>query len=291
MGGKSSYVRMAALLAIMTQVGCFVPASACTLCPFDAVHARLGAADDLGRGLSTFMVELAETSAILERATPRSLVVLDELGRGTSTHDGTAIAYATLQHIVQATRCSTLFVTHYPLIGGLRSEFPAAVGNYFMDFLSRDDREAGPAAPSVSPATATVGTPPSEDTQEDGTPEITFLYKMTRGVATRSHGLNVARLAQLPNSVLTLASRKAAEIEVEMRGFAPSDSGGGGKQVGAASAAGGELAGGVAEAELRDLAAALVAPEQSTKALQLLHKLHLSEPAQRLEGAESLPVG
>lgn len=283
MGGKSSYVRMAALLAIMTQVGCFVPASACTLCPFDAVHARLGAADDLGRGLSTFMVELAETSAILERATPRSLVVLDELGRGTSTHDGTAIAYATLQHIVHATRCVTLFVTHYPLIGGLRSEYPAAVGNYFMDFLSRDDPPSAPMALSAAPA-AVTGTAGGDDA-EQAAPEITFLYKMTRGVATRSHGLNVARLALLPSSVLALASRKAAEIEVEMRGFTPSGAGRSGRQVAATGGAPtDDAAGGAAdgsggdglEMNIRGLGAALGAPDQSTTALELLQQLQRS---------------
>lgn len=281
MGGKSSYVRMAALLAIMTQVGCFVPASSCTLSPFDAVHARLGAADDLGRGLSTFMVELAETSAILERATPRSLVVLDELGRGTSTHDGTAIAYATLQHIVQATWCVTLFVTHYPLIGGLRSEFPTAVGNYFMDFLSREDSRPQPTA--TAPPMVADGDGAADGAVgavEDAAPEITFLYKMTRGVATRSHGLNVARLAQLPNTVLALASRKAAEIEVEMRGFLPSDTGDGKKPAAARGASPGKAGTDEDEAdcdaELRGLAAALRAPEQSSQALQRLEQLQLT---------------
>lgn len=286
MGGKSSYVRMTALLAIMTQIGCFVPASACTLCPFDAIHARLGAADDLGRGLSTFMVELAETSAILERATPRSLVVLDELGRGTSTHDGTAIAYATLQHIVHATRCVTLFVTHYPLIGGLRNEYPTAVGNYFMDFLSRDDPPSASRPPATAPS-AVIGADGGDDADQ-ASPEITFLYKMTRGVATRSHGLNVARLASLPSAVLALASRKAAEIEVEMRGFTPGSPGRCGRQAVAAGgaptdgAAGGTAdggGGGDVSAELRGLATALVAPDQSPKALELLQQLQLSPPA------------
>lgn len=286
MGGKSSYVRMAALLAIMTQVGCFVPASTCTICPFDAVHARLGAADDLGRGLSTFMVELAETSAILERATPRSLVVLDELGRGTSTHDGTAIAYATLQHIVHATRCVTLFVTHYPLIGGLRNEYPTAVGNYFMDFLSRDDPQSARVT-LAAPSAAVAGTTDGGDA-EPAAPEITFLYKMTRGVATRSHGLNVARLALLPNSVLALASHKAAEIEVEMRGFTPGGAGHSGRDAAAAGDAPTDGAvgdapvgagGGSLEADLCGFAAALVAPDQSTKAVELLQQLQLSSSA------------
>ncbi|GAB0492293.1 hypothetical protein MMPV_003555 [Pyropia vietnamensis] len=286
MGGKSSYVRMTALLAIMTQVGCFVPASACTLCPFDAVHARLGAADDLGRGLSTFMVELAETSAILERATPRSLVVLDELGRGTSTHDGTAIAYATLQHIVHATRCVTLFVTHYPLIGGLRHEYPTAVGNYFMDFLSRDDPPCASMTPAAAPSAA-IGAHGGDDAGQ-ASPEITFLYKMTRGVATRSHGLNVARLASLPGTVLALASRKAAEIEVEMRGVTPGSPGRSNLPVAAAGgtpthgALGGTTdsdGGDDVSAEVRGLAAALVGPDQSPRALELLQQLQLSSPA------------
>ncbi|OAA33965.1 DNA mismatch repair protein MutS, C-terminal domain protein [Beauveria brongniartii RCEF 3172] len=111
MGGKSSFVRALALLVLLAQVGSFVPADALEMTLCDAVHTRAGARDNLFASESTFMVEVSETARILRAATPRSLVILDELGRGTSTHDGAAIAHAVLHHVVTETRCLTLFIT------------------------------------------------------------------------------------------------------------------------------------------------------------------------------------
>eukprot|EP00188_Purpureofilum_apyrenoidigerum_P005410 Plantae.Rhodophyta-Purpureofilum_apyrenoidigerum.ctg7008.p1 GENE.Plantae.Rhodophyta-Purpureofilum_apyrenoidigerum.ctg7008~~Plantae.Rhodophyta-Purpureofilum_apyrenoidigerum.ctg7008.p1 ORF type:complete len:973 (+),score=165.88 Plantae.Rhodophyta-Purpureofilum_apyrenoidigerum.ctg7008:103-2919(+) len=194
MGGKSTFVRTCALLAIMAQVGCFVPATKLTLAPFDNFFARLGASDCISKGLSTFMVELSETSAILKGASRRSFVAIDELGRGTSTHDGTAIAHATLEYLVEDINCTTVFITHYPMICKLRERFSPTIGVFYMNYLETAEANKAQAEQST---TAT----------------ITFLYRVTRGVAEKSYGLNVARMAQLPKSVLTGAAEQARRLE------------------------------------------------------------------------------
>lgn len=199
-GGKSSYTRMTALLVILSQVGSFVPAKQMKLSPFDCIYARMGSKDSLAKGLSSLMVELSETSRILANVGPRALVVLDELGRGTSTHDGTAIAYATLSHLVRETRCVTLCITHFPLLAGLQKEYPSDVGTHYMDYI--EER----AAPSAS----------DEEDPSTSTPKITFLYKLTRGIADSSYGLNVARLAGIPASVISMASGRACKFKHEL---------------------------------------------------------------------------
>ncbi|KAI8616884.1 muts domain V-domain-containing protein [Chytriomyces sp. MP71] len=186
MGGKSSYIRQVALIAIMGQIGSYVPAEYARLGIFDAVFTRMGAYDDITRGHSTFMKELTETSEILARASQRSLCILDELGRGTSTHDGTAIAYATLRYLVERVRCATLFVTHYPSLGAT-----AVIGGVrcaHMGFLAEEEVKG------VAPV-------------------VTFLYKLTEGLANRSYGLNVARLAGLPASILDCALAQSRRLE------------------------------------------------------------------------------
>uniref|UniRef100_A0A8C1X8Q2 DNA mismatch repair protein MSH3 n=1 Tax=Cyprinus carpio TaxID=7962 RepID=A0A8C1X8Q2_CYPCA len=135
MGGKSSYIRQVALVTIMAQLGSFVPAREASVGIVDGIYVRMGASDNISRGRSTFMEELVEASDILDRATSRSLVILDELGRGTSTHDGIAIAYATLESFIRDVRCMTLFVTHYPPLCELEHLYPQLVGNYHMAFL------------------------------------------------------------------------------------------------------------------------------------------------------------
>ncbi|KAF1803060.1 muts domain V-domain-containing protein [Mucor lusitanicus] len=135
MGGKSSYIRQIALISIMGQIGSYVPAKSATLSILDAVYTRMGASDNMMRGESTFMVELHETSDIIKYATSKSLVILDELGRGTSTHDGQAIAYAVLKHFVQQIKSITLFVTHYPSLGKLVKTFPSEVRNCHMSYI------------------------------------------------------------------------------------------------------------------------------------------------------------
>lgn len=190
MGGKSSYVRQNALIAIMAQIGSFVPAESAELGLLDAVFTRMGAFDNLLAGESTFMVELSETSDILKAATPRSLVILDELGRGTSTQDGVAIAYAVLEHMVRTVRSMTLFVTHYPILGAVADQWHGEVGCVHMKFEKEDD---------------------------GGEENITFLYQVENGLAYRSYGLNVARLAGLPESTIKLAGVKSRELEDKMR--------------------------------------------------------------------------
>ncbi|KAF9886057.1 Mismatch repair protein msh3 [Aspergillus nanangensis] len=191
MGGKSSYVRQIALIAIMGQVGSYVPAQSAKLGMLDAVFTRMGAFDNMLAGESTFMVELSETADILKQATPRSLVILDELGRGTSTHDGVAIAQAVLDYMVRSLRSLTLFITHYQQLASMVHSFPNhEFRNVHMRFT-----ESGP------------------DQEED----ITFLYEVGEGVAHRSYGLNVARLATLPASLIDVAKQKSAELEQRIR--------------------------------------------------------------------------
>lgn len=190
MGGKSSYVRSVALISIMAQIGSWVPASAAKLSLLDAVFTRMGAFDNMLKGESTFMVELSETSDILKQATSRSLIILDELGRGTSTHDGVAIAQAVLDHVVRDTKALTLFITHYQALARLSQQYPdGELKNVHMKFR--------------------------EDTGADGHPDVTFLYEVGEGVAHRSYGLNVARLAGLPTSVLDVAAVQSKKMEEE----------------------------------------------------------------------------
>ncbi|RCI15448.1 hypothetical protein L249_3568 [Ophiocordyceps polyrhachis-furcata BCC 54312] len=190
MGGKSSFVRALALIVLLAQIGSFVPAESLSLTLCDAIHTRSGAHDNLLAGESTFMVELSETARILRQATPRSLVILDELGRGTSTHDGAAIAHAVLHHVVTETRCLTLFITHYQNLARVADGLDA-VDNVHMRF------KAEPAGP-------------------DGHQDITFLYEVGEGVAHRSYGLNVARLARIPKRVIDVAANKSAELELDV---------------------------------------------------------------------------
>ncbi|GLA06377.1 mismatch repair protein msh3 [Aspergillus niger] len=191
MGGKSSYVRQVALISIMGQIGSYVPAQSAKLGMLDAVFTRMGAFDNMLAGESTFMVELSETADILKQATPRSLVILDELGRGTSTHDGVAIAQAVLDYMVRSIRSLTLFITHYQHLSSMVHSFAdQELRNVHMRFTES-------------------GTGTDE--------EITFLYEVGEGVAHRSYGLNVARLANLPGPLLDRARQKSKELEEKIR--------------------------------------------------------------------------
>ncbi|RPB11265.1 hypothetical protein P167DRAFT_524800 [Morchella conica CCBAS932] len=190
MGGKSSYLRLLALVTIMAQIGSYVPATEARLGIVDGVYTRMGARDNMMNAESTFMVELTETAAILRCATRRSLVVLDELGRGTSTCDGVAIAGAVLEYVL-GVGCLCLFATHYAALAG-RAGKGEGVGARYMKFS-----EAGGAT--------------------GGSDDITFLYELGEGVATRSYGLNVARLAGLPERCLAVAKQKSALLEAEMK--------------------------------------------------------------------------
>jgi len=173
MGGKSTYLRQAALIAILAQMGSYVPADSASLPLIDRIFTRIGASDNLARGRSTFMVEMTETAVILNTATSRSFIVLDEIGRGTATYDGLALAWAVIEHVHQKTRAKTLFATHYHELTELAEQLDG-VRN-----LRVSVKEAGDS--------------------------IIFLRKVEPGKADRSYGIEVARLAGLPLAVIERA--------------------------------------------------------------------------------------
>ncbi|KFK29055.1 hypothetical protein AALP_AA7G082800 [Arabis alpina] len=194
MGGKSCYIRQVALISIMAQVGSFVPALSAKLHVLDGVFTRMGASDSIQHGRSTFLEELSEASHIIRTCSSRSLVIMDELGRGTSTHDGVAIAYATLEHLLAEKRCLVLFVTHYPEIAEISSSFPGFVGTYHVSYLTSQ-----------------------KDNVSSDHDDVTYLYKLVRGLCSRSFGFKVAQLAQIPSSCISRAISMAANLEAEVR--------------------------------------------------------------------------
>jgi DNA mismatch repair protein MutS len=181
MGGKSTYLRQTALIVILAQMGSFVPARSARLSVVDRVFTRIGASDNLARGRSTFMVEMTETAAILHTATARSLILLDEVGRGTSTYDGLAIAWAAIEYLHARVRAKTLFATHYFELTELAKQL-SGVKNYHVSV-----KETGGG--------------------------IVFLRKVEPGAADRSYGIEVAKLAGLPNAVITRAREVLTEHE------------------------------------------------------------------------------
>jgi len=181
MGGKSTYMRQIALIAILAHLGSPVPARAAEFGPLDRIFTRIGAADDLASGRSTFMVEMSETANILHNATEHSLVLLDEIGRGTSTYDGLALAWATAHALAEQRRALTLFATHYFELTRLPRELPACA-NVHLDAVEHGER-------------------------------IVFLHTIQEGPASRSYGLQVAALAGVPAAVLDRAREKLAELE------------------------------------------------------------------------------
>ena len=189
MGGKSTLMRQVGLLVILAQIGCYVPSQSMKLSPVDRIFTRLGASDNITRGESTFFVELAETSCILHHASAHSLVILDELGRGTATYDGTAIAGSVIQDLVDNIKCRTLFSTHYHRLVDELKECPG-VDLAHMSCLDVNE-----------------GT----DNQEQ---DITFLYKLSDGACPKSFGFNAAKLAGLPKSCIMEAQKVANQFEV-----------------------------------------------------------------------------
>ena len=183
MAGKSTILRQIGLIAVMAQIGSFVPARSAQLGVMDRIFTRVGASDNLVRGQSTFMVEMTETSAILHTATSRSLVLLDEIGRGTSTYDGVSIAWAVSEHLHNQTGCKTVFATHYHELTQLADELPA-LRNFNVAV-----REAGD--------------------------QILFLHRLQPGGADRSYGIQVGRLAGLPEPVIARAREVLALLEGE----------------------------------------------------------------------------
>jgi len=183
MGGKSTLLRQTCIAIIMSQLGCYLPCRSCTLTSTDRIFTRIGAHDNIMAGHSTFMVELQETSRILTRATKQSLVILDELGRGTSTFDGCAIAFAVLHHLLNVISCRGLFSTHYHMIN---HEFQNNALVAFMHMACIVDEE---------------------------NKKVTFLYKLTKGVSEKSHGMNVAHMAGVPDEIVDRAREVASEFE------------------------------------------------------------------------------
>src|SRR5688572_8831085 len=185
MGGKSTYMRQNALIVLLAHIGSFVPASRAVLGPIDRILTRIGAGDDLARGQSTFMVEMSETSYILHHATSQSLVLMDEIGRGTSTYDGLALAEACARHLAQSNRAYTLFATHYFELTTL-AEPGSGIANVHLDAVEHGD-------------------------------QLVFMHAVKDGPADRSFGLQVAALAGLPKSVVRQARGRLAELEQQGR--------------------------------------------------------------------------
>jgi len=186
MGGKSTLLRQTCVNVILAQMGCYVPAQQCELTVVDRIFTRIGANDRILNGQSTFFVELEETSNILRNSTERSLVILDELGRGTSTFDGTAIAYAVARYLAHTVKCRTMFSTHYHLLPKNFENDPA-YGMYHMSYYM--DKE---------------------------TEDVTFLYKFEKGVCSNSHGINCAKMAGLSESVVKRAAFLSKKFEKDM---------------------------------------------------------------------------
>ncbi|TKY89492.1 hypothetical protein EX895_002023 [Sporisorium graminicola] len=200
MGGKSSTVRTLGLLVIMAQIGSFVPAASARLGIHDGVYVRMGARDSMFTGRSTFMIEVAETADILRCVTPRSLVVLDELGRGTSTYDGFCIASGVLEYLLRmAVMPNVVFISHYFQLGRLEARFAHRLRNFHMAFVET----------SPTDFDAFDGL----DDDEGGKGQIEFLYKLRTGIASKSFGIHCARLAGLPERVLTTAASVSAQLE------------------------------------------------------------------------------
>jgi DNA mismatch repair protein MutS len=185
MAGKSTYLRQNALIAILAQMGSFVPARRATIGAVDRLFSRVGAADDIARGRSTFMVEMVETAAILNQAGARSLVILDEIGRGTATFDGLSIAWATIEHLHESNRCRALFATHFHELTALAAKLPRLFN-----------------------ATVRV---------KEWQGEVVFLHEVVAGAADRSYGIQVAKLAGLPAAVIERAKLVLAKLEAEDR--------------------------------------------------------------------------
>jgi DNA mismatch repair protein MutS len=181
MGGKSTYMRQVALITLMAHIGCFVPAERAIIGPIDRIFTRIGASDDLASGRSTFMVEMTETANILHNATASSLVLMDEIGRGTSTYDGLSLAWSAAEYLAQNVGAMTLFATHYFELTQL-PELMTGVYNVHLDAIEHEDT-------------------------------IAFMHAVQEGAASKSYGLQVAALAGVPSKVIKAAKHKLQQLE------------------------------------------------------------------------------
>ena len=249
MAGKSTYIRQAAIIVLMAQIGSFVPAAAAEIGLVDRIFTRVGLQDDLTAGQSTFMVEMVETAAILNQATPRSLVALDEIGRGTSTYDGLSIARSVIEYLHNDPRlgCKSLFATHYHELTELAQTLPG-VRNFSVAV-----------------------------TEEEG--RVVFLHRIVPGGADRSYGVHVAQLAGLPRAVVSRAWEVLAELE---RGAAPGRGGGKGRRSGQGASAG-QMPLFQQEEPLREAALALDIPNLTP--LEAINKLYELQERARNAGS------
>ena len=182
MGGKSTYMRQAALIVLLAYIGSFVPASKAIIGPVDRIFTRIGASDDLASGRSTFMVEMTETANIMHNATPNSLVLMDEIGRGTSTYDGLSLAWACAENLANQIKAMTLFATHYFELTQLPEQMQG-VYNIHFDAIEHDNT-------------------------------VAFIHEVSEGAASKSFGIAVAGLAGVPKTILKRAKQKLKELEV-----------------------------------------------------------------------------
>lgn len=193
MGGKSTFIRQMGCISLLAQIGSFIPASDDNSEPelpiFDAILSRVGAGDSQLKGLSTFMIEMLETSSILNTATHNSLIIIDELGRGTSTYDGFGLAWLILEHLITAKSCTTLFATHFHELTQLSEKYPRKVDN--LHVIAHIERDNGG--------------------QKDD--DITLMYRVEPGISDKSFGIHVAELARFPTKIINMAKRKSAELQ------------------------------------------------------------------------------